>query len=209
MKAPTLSRICAHSGSSLGSKTTHLRACEQAFLDEQRGTPDRDVFPLARLLVGAVEGASTPGDVAEDREIAQFTLMPSGLRLPVLARSVSTVAEVRAEQYRLGPGGCLPHPPRGVGPGIHAGEGAARRDVPRPAAVERVGHEQAREIDRGVIVLSQGVVLADRVRPGSGPRPGCRPAGTPACRCNRPARRRRSPSGWRRPSARQPEGTSG
>ena len=36
MNAPTLSRICAHSGSSFGSKTTHCGAAEEALLEEQR-----------------------------------------------------------------------------------------------------------------------------------------------------------------------------
>ena len=43
MNAPTLSRICAHSGSSFGSNTTHCVPRIQALLDEQRraGAPGR------------------------------------------------------------------------------------------------------------------------------------------------------------------------
>ena len=48
-----------------------LGAAVQALLEEQREPPDRDVLPLRGQLVGAVERARAPADVAEDREVAQ------------------------------------------------------------------------------------------------------------------------------------------
>ena len=60
MNAPTLSRICAQSGSSLGSKTTHLSAAVQALLDEERRAADRHVLVLVGGGVGAAQRARAP-----------------------------------------------------------------------------------------------------------------------------------------------------
>ena len=61
-----------------------LRAAVQALLEEQREAAHRDVLPLAGELVGAVEGARAPDDVAVDGKLRR-QLTPSGLSAPFSA----------------------------------------------------------------------------------------------------------------------------
>ena len=65
MKAPTLSRICAHSGSSFGSNTTHFSPRYRLSSMNSAGAPDRDVLVLVAELVGAAQRARAPDDVAD------------------------------------------------------------------------------------------------------------------------------------------------
>ena len=55
----------------VGLEDDPLRCPGRALLDVQGRPAHGDVLPLARLLVGAVQRAGAPADVAEDREVAQ------------------------------------------------------------------------------------------------------------------------------------------
>ena len=63
MNAPTFSRICAHSGSSFGSNTTHFSALDEALLDEQRESagPARTSTRSA-CWSAPLQGAGPPDD---------------------------------------------------------------------------------------------------------------------------------------------------
>src|SRR3712207_9363910 len=79
---------------SVGLEDHPLEALLEARLDEQRGTPDGDVLPLARLLIGAVERPSAPRDVAVDREGPQH-VDPERVDL----RSEEHTSELQSRQY--------------------------------------------------------------------------------------------------------------
>ena len=68
MNAPTFSRICAHSGSSLGSNTTH---CVPRYRLSSMNSASRrtgHVLVLVGQLVGAAQRPRAPDDAADDRE---------------------------------------------------------------------------------------------------------------------------------------------
>ena len=84
MNAPTLSRICAHSGSSFGSKTTHFvprnRLSSMNSASRRTGT----YFHSDGLRVGAASVRAPQHDVAVDREGAQ-AVDPERVERAVLA----------------------------------------------------------------------------------------------------------------------------
>ena len=127
MNAPTLSRICAHSGSSLGSNTTHFRPRYR--LSSMKSASRRIGMYLYSLreVVVAVHRARAPVDDAV-REDAQRVDGPR-VDHPVLARprtrySTPTTPRMSASV----PGRRLPDAAGAVDPGHQAGDRAARPD---------------------------------------------------------------------------------
>ena len=137
MNAPTLSRICAHSGSSLGSNTTHCVPAVEALLEEQRGAPHRDVLPLARQPVGARAGCARPRPRGPAPGTARRQLTPSGLSWPFSPSVSGTVSAGTPSSGRLEPGRRLPDAAlaRRCGPSRRRPRRPRRRSAPGcPAA---------------------------------------------------------------------------
>ena len=94
----------------VGLEDHPLEPLTEALLDEQRGPADRDVLPLARLLVGAVERPRAPDDVAVDRERAQ-DVDAERVELPVLeVGELERAASRRASRPSSAPAGAFQTP---------------------------------------------------------------------------------------------------
>jgi hypothetical protein len=155
MNAPTLRRICAHSGSSFGSKTTHCVPRKSALLDEERQPPHRDVLPLRSQTVGAFGGARTPGDVACHREGAQ-RVDAQRVDAPVFAVGHLVDQFAHSHQRRILTGGRLPHAALRVGAGDDARHHAAGDKTGEAVLLKRVGHAHTRIVEGGVFVAQRG-----------------------------------------------------
>ena len=136
MNAPTLSRICAQSGSSFGSNTTHLRAAKQALLDEQRQPPHGNVLVVVRDLSPRRQRAGAPRHGSVHGKIPE-ALIASGLSTP-FSPSVSLYFQpLHARQRGLHAGRSLPHAAGAVGAGIDTRHRAACRERARTEVVEQ------------------------------------------------------------------------
>ena len=72
MNAPMLRRICAHSGSSLGSNTTHCVPRIEAFFDEERERGGPGCISIRRRRAScAPQRARAPAPRAVDREVTE------------------------------------------------------------------------------------------------------------------------------------------
>ena len=132
MNAPTFSRICAQSGSSLGSKTTHCGAAIEAFFDEQGQAADRDVFVFVGQLVGAAQRARAP-DHAPGTGKARRQLMPSGFSMPFSASFRLTCKPWTPLIVASRPAGAFHTPRLGIGARHDAGDDAAGHEGVRAA----------------------------------------------------------------------------
>ena len=156
MNAPTLSRICAHSGSSFGSNTTHLRAAVQALLDEQRraGAPGRTSTRDASW--SAPRSVRAPQTTrADDREGAQAVDAERVEQavLDVGQRDRSAPATPLSAASR--PAGAFQTPRVRVGARDDAGDRARTARTSSSCAVaQRVGLVDAREVERRVLAAS-------------------------------------------------------
>ncbi len=138
MNAPTLSRICAHSGSSFGSKTTHCvpRKSDSSRKSAVRRTGRYFHSEASRSAPARVRAPQTtwpaPGE-------ARRQLTPSGLSRPI-SRSVSGIASAATPpSVASSPAGAF-HTPRvasvrAITPAI-APDGRERPDL---AVAQRVG----------------------------------------------------------------------
>ena len=96
------------------------------------------------------ERARAPDDVADRREGPQ-AVDAERVDDPVLVVGQLRLQLLDAGEARVEPGGRLPHAARAVGPGHHAGDGPARREVGDRAARLGIRRAEVREVDGGVL----------------------------------------------------------
>ena len=85
MNAPMFRRICAHSGSSFGSKTTHLRAAKQALFEEEREAVAQGCISTRCLPRRHRRACGRPSDIARRSGRFAKQFRPSGLSAPFSA----------------------------------------------------------------------------------------------------------------------------
>ena len=118
-----LSRICAQSGSSLGSNSTHCVPRFETFLDVQSHPPHRYVLiRRARHRRRARYALPTPPAAAG---IVRRQLSPSGLSSPFSGSVIGTQARY-THQRRVYARRRFPHTSLGVGAGQYSGHRTAR-----------------------------------------------------------------------------------
>ena len=134
MNAPTFRRIWAHSGSSLGSNTTHLRPRYRLSSMKSASRRTGTYLYSSASLVGAAQRARAPHHAAAARERAQ-TVDAERIEHAVLAVGQLGVQSLHAVQRGVEARRRLPDAALGVGPGHDPGDDAARHEgVDLPAA---------------------------------------------------------------------------
>ena len=145
MNAVTFMRSCDQSCSPFGLCTAQRKRLAEAAQDVARGSPDRDVLPLARHRVRAVDGARAEADGAVDRELAD-AVEPERIEEAVLLVGHHHRRAVDARQRRLGAGRRLPDAELAVGPREHAGDRAGGRMRADRARHQRIVDADVREV---------------------------------------------------------------
>src|SRR6185312_127657 len=121
-----------------------LGAAEYALLDEQRRAPHRNVFPLRRDAIVALQRPRAPHDAPRRHDRAQ-AVEPKRVEQAVLVVGEREPERGHVVERGVETGGRLPHAALRVGARHHAGDGARRHEVLELVVVERIGLRQPRE----------------------------------------------------------------
>ena len=167
MNAPTFSRMLAHSGSSLGSNTTHCvprRRLSSMYSAVRRTGMYFHWMPARRRPQGPRAPDTGPMTGKLRRQ-----LTPSGLSSPFSVVGHQHRRGRPAGQRGAGPRGRLPDAARAVGAGPDPGHGAAGGVRPREPGQRICGRDGAGSTSRRWRQLSgrAGSVVTDLVMPGS------------------------------------------
>ena len=153
MNAPTLSRICAHSGSSFGSNTTHCvpryRLSSMNSASRRTGT-----YLYSSASWSAPRSVRAPQTTRPMTGKMRRQLMPSGLSMPFSASVRFTSRLWTPLERGVEPGRRLPDAALRVGARHDAGDRCRTARRCRVWSVaQRVGLAHAREVERGVARL--------------------------------------------------------
>ena len=145
MKAPTFSRICAHSGSSLGSNTTH-------FGPRNRLSSMNSAMRRTGMYFHSEPIWSLPWRVRAPQTTVPYTLK---LRMQLTRVGIEDAIflvgqrhrhSIHARQTGLGAGRRLPHSAIAVRPRVDTGHKTTWWEIVREIALRRVGRVDIRKI---------------------------------------------------------------
>src|SRR6266542_2088360 len=120
-----------------------LQTALQARLDEERGSADRQVLPLAGQFVRPLPRPRAPDDGADDREGAE-TIHADLVQIAILVVGQRNRQPLHADDRRLRAGRRLPHAALRVGARADAGHRAAGNEVVEQVVAEGIGNAQPR-----------------------------------------------------------------
>ena len=156
MNAPTLRRICAQSGSSFGSKTTHFSPRIEALFDEERGAAHRDVLPLAGRACRRRRACARPRPRGPTPAKERRAVHAEGIELTVLGVVERLGKPLHADQRGIDAGGRFPDAALHVGAGEDAGDRAGGREVFDDARLQRMERADPGVVERGVLLNWSG-----------------------------------------------------
>ncbi len=153
MKAPTFSRICAHSGSSFGLEH-HPLQCRGYRLSSMNSAsaPHREVLPFRAALVGAAAACARPTPRVPKTGSVRRQLIAERIQHAVLAVASADVLQAEHADERSRPCRRAPSRPRAC-QSVRAKMPATKPqggNSARPVLLQRIRRDDPREVERGV-----------------------------------------------------------